>query len=304
MPDALPKTAGVALIPCFNEGRNPVELRAALRAVPNLRITFIDDGSTGESRDALDALAADGSVRVVRNGERAGKVASLLDAMRSLDSGVDRVVLIDCDVMLSTGTVEKVLRELDRSDLVLVNAVAMPRARTLWERGAIFSARRHERLREEALSRYPALCSNGRLIGLSRRLVDAILRSDVPRHTEDSHFMLVCIENGFSYAYLADAILEYRAPGTLDDYLRQSNRFSEGRSLLHQRWSDEVLARWYDPRPADLARTFARQALCDPLGALTFLAMLAAKALQSPQTRTQQGTWAVAGSTKSLGNLR
>jgi cellulose synthase/poly-beta-1,6-N-acetylglucosamine synthase-like glycosyltransferase len=305
MPDALPKTAGVALIPCYNEGRNPVELCAAVRAVRNLQAVFIDDGSTGQSRVALDALAQLApNVRVVRNPERAGKVASLLNAMRALDAGVERVLLIDCDVVVREATLEKVLRELERTDLVLANAVAMPHPRTFWERGAIFSARRHERLRAQAISRYPALCSNGRLIGMSRRLVEAILRSSVPRHTEDAHFMLVCIANGFSHAYLPDAVLEYRTPDTLDDYLRQSNRFSEGRALLRERWTPEVLARWYDPEPADLARTFAQQALADPVGALTFLTMLAAKALQSPQARTQQGAWAVAGSTKSLRDLR
>ena len=45
MPDAFPKTAGVALIPCYNEGRNPVEL-SDVAGVPDLHIVFIDDGST------------------------------------------------------------------------------------------------------------------------------------------------------------------------------------------------------------------------------------------------------------------
>ena len=305
MPDALPKTAGVALIPCYNEGRNPVELCAVVRAVPDLRAVFIDDGSTDDSAAALDSLAPLGpAIRVERNRERVGKVASLLRAMRELDASVERVLLIDCDVAVSAATLGKVLHALQRSDLVLANAVAMPRPRTIWERGAIFSARRHERLRAQAIVRYPALCSNGRLIGMSRRLVDAILRSNVPRHTEDAHFMLVCIANDFPYAYLSDALLEYRTPGTLDDYLRQSNRFSEGRALLRERWPHDMLERWYDPQPADLARTFAQEALADPIGALVFLAMLAAKSVQSPKARSQQGTWAVAGSTKSLKESR
>ncbi len=305
MPDALPKTAGVALIPCYNEGRNPVELCAAIRAVPNLQAVFIDDGSTDDSADALDSLTQFApQIRVRRNAERVGKVSSLLAAMRELDSAVERVLLIDCDVVLPAATLANVLRELERTDLVLANAVALPHPRTFWERGAIFSARRHERLRAQAVARYPALCSNGRLIGMSRRLVEAILASNVPRHTEDAHFMLVCIAQGFSHAYLSGAVLEYRTPDTLDDYLRQSNRFTEGRALLRERWPPEMLERWYDPQPVDLARTFAAQALCDPVGAAAFLTMLAAKAVQSPKSRTQRGAWAVAGSTKSLKELR
>jgi hypothetical protein len=109
---------------------------------------------------------------------------------------------------------------------------------------------------------------------------------------------------GFTYSYLAGSRIEYRAPETLRDYLRQSNRFSEGRSLLLERWPGETLARYYDPRPGDLAGTFLAEAVVDPAGAAAFLAMLAAKAVQPPPDRSQQGAWAVAGSTKSLRDVR
>ncbi len=304
MPDAslkpAIKPASVAIVPCFNEGRNPIDLSAALLAVPDLSVIFIDDASEGASRDALDSVSrSDARAQVVRNATRAGKVSSLLTVLQALDPAVGRVLLIDCDVVVTAATLQAVLRELDRVDLVLANAVAMPNPRTPWERGAIFSARRHERLRAKALDRYPALCSNGRLLGMTRRLVDAILRSDVPRHTEDAHFMLVCLAEGYGYSYRADATLHYRAPDTLADYLRQSNRFSDGRALLRERWSAEILRRYYDPRPEDLLGTFFSEALRDPIGAVVFAAMLGVKAAR-PSTQASEGTWAVANSTKVL----
>ena len=61
--------------------------------------------------------------------------------------------------------------------------------------------------------------------------------------------MLVCLTERLAFAYRPDAVLEYRAPDTLADYLRQSNRFSEGRALLRQRWCADVLERYYDPKP-------------------------------------------------------
>ncbi|MBV8371830.1 MAG: glycosyltransferase family 2 protein [Candidatus Eremiobacteraeota bacterium] len=301
MPDAFRTAAGVAVVPCYNEGRNPIELTAALSAVPDVTVVFVDDASETESRDALDSLSQTNSrVRIVRNPARIGKVASLLNVLRSLDPAVQRVLLLDCDVVVTPATVRTVLDEVARADLVLANSVALPGARTLWERGAIFSARRHERLRRNAIARYPALCSNGRLLAMRRRLVDAVVRSDVPRHTEDAHFMLVCLAQGYAYSYCDGAVLHYRAPDSLDDYLRQSNRFSEGRSLLQARWPAEVLARYYDPRPVDLLRTFAAQAAVDPIGAGVFLLMLAAKSVQGRAGRSQTGAWAVAASTKSL----
>jgi len=305
MPDVLAKTAGVAVIPCYNEGRNPIDLCAALLAVPDLRVVFVDDGSDETSRDALKSLEQFAPrVVVLRNVARIGKVASLLNVLRSLDPAIERILTVDCDVVVEPAALDAVLRALDRADLVFVNAVAMPRPRTLWERGAIFSARRNERLRSQAYATYPALCCNGRLLGMSRRLVDAIVRSDVPRHTEDAHFMLVALAHGFPYAYLPQARPHYRAPDTLRDYLRQSNRFSEGRALLHERWPAETLTRYYDPRPYDLLRTLLAQGIRDPLGALAFLAMLAAKALQPKPERSEPGDWAVATSTKTLKDPR
>jgi cellulose synthase/poly-beta-1,6-N-acetylglucosamine synthase-like glycosyltransferase len=301
MPDASPKPASVAVVPCYNEGRNPIDLSAALLTVPDLCVVFVDDGSEGKSRDALDSLSRlDTRVRVVRNAARVGKVSCVLSIMRSLDPAVGRVLLLDCDVVVPSATLQTVLAELERADLVLANAVAMSTPRTVWEKGAIFSARRNERLRARAIRRCPALCSNGRLLGMTRRLVEAILRSDVPRHTEDAHFMLVCLAEGYAYSYRGDAALEYRAPDTLEDYLRQSNRFSEGRSLLRARWSPGVLERYYDPKLADLLDTFLAEAVADPVGALVFSFMLAVKAAQRHPARSQQGAWAVAASTKVL----
>jgi cellulose synthase/poly-beta-1,6-N-acetylglucosamine synthase-like glycosyltransferase len=247
-----------------------------------------------------DLAASDERISIARNTARKGKAASLLAAMRRFDPAVERVLLVDCDVQLSAASIAAILDELQRSDLVLANPKALERGQTFWERGAVFSANRHDRLRDELVDRYPARCANGRLFGMSRRLTDAIAESDVPRHTEDAHFMLVCLSRGFRYAYRRDAVLHYRAPQTLDDYLRQSNRFSEGRTLLRERWPEEMLERYYDLGAVDVARTFVAEALADPLGAFAFLAMIAAKAVQGPGSRSQGAAWAVAGSTKAL----
>lgn len=291
----------VALIPCFNEGHNPLRLAGVLTKVADLQTTFLDDGSDPDSAAVLGALSQRyPAIAVVRSAARAGKVASLLHAMRSLGPDVERVLLIDCDIAVSAAAIEQVLDELNRADLVLVNATAMPGPRTLWERGAAFSANRHDRLRARALHRYPALFTNGRLLGMSRRLIGAVLRSDVPPHTEDAHFMLTCLAAGYRYAYLPEATVGYRAPASLEDYLRQSNRFSAGRHLLRERWGDAVLARSYDPRPSDLAATAAAQAVRDPIGAVMFAAMLTAKALHRSKSDGRSGIWPVAGSTKAL----
>lgn len=301
MPDAPGRPTSVAVVPCFNEDRNPANLAPVLLSVPDLHVLFLDDASDDASSAVLRDLAASNErITVERNAARKGKAASLITAMRGLDPAVERVLLVDCDVQLRDASVAAVLDELQCGDLVLANPKALAHAKTFWERGAVFSANRHDRLRDGMVDRYPARCANGRLFGMSRRLTDAIAESDVPRHTEDAHFMLVCLSRGFRYAYRRDAVLHYRAPQTLADYLRQSNRFSEGRALLRERWPEQMLERYYDLGAADVARTFAAEALADPLGAVAFLTMIAAKTVQRPGSRSQGAAWAVAGSTKAL----
>lgn len=297
----LRRPASVAVVPCYNEERNPVDLATTLLAVPDLHIIFVDDASDAPSERILRELSASNErISVRRNASRSGKVAGLLAAMRSFDAGVERVLFVDCDVRLAPEAATAVLDEIGSSDLVLANAKAIAEPRSIWERGAIFSANRHDRLRDRFLDRYPARCTNGRMLGMSRRLIDAIVASDVPRHTEDSHFMLVCLDLGYRYAYRSDAVLHYRAPRTLDDYLRQSNRFSQGRDLLLDRWPEETLSRTYDLRAGDVLATSLAEAMHDPLGAAAFAIMLVAKAVQPEQRRSQSAAWAVAASTKAL----
>jgi glycosyltransferase involved in cell wall biosynthesis len=290
----------VALVPCYNEGANPRVLVSTLSRVDALEVILIDDaGDDAASRAVLAELEGRPHVRVVHNAVRLGKVAGLLAAMRDLDVNAGAIVTIDCDVETTPAAIEAVLEEAARSDLVLANTLPLPLNRTFWEHGAAFSALRHARLRDELLDRYPALCTNGRLLGMSRRMVDAVLRSNVPEHTEDAHFMLVCLQSGYSYALREDAVAFFRAPQTVADYLKQTDRYAQGRELLAQRWSQAELARYYDLRTSDALRTALEQAIRDPLGAVAFGMLLIAKAARR-SAPIERGGWPVSATTKVL----
>lgn len=300
MTDVSRPTGCVVLVPCYNEGENARTLVSTLSGAGALDVVLIDDASDDPaSRAVLFDLQTQPNVRVMRAAERRGKVAGIVAAMRTLDDGIGAVLTIDCDVETSVASIEAVLDELSRSDLVLANALPLQLNRTFWERGAVFSALRHARLRDQLLDRYPALCTNGRLLGMSRRMVEAILRSNVPLHTEDAHFMLVCLHEGFSYALRSDAVVRFRAPQTPADYLKQTDRYAQGRELLAQRWPQSDLTRYYDLRATDAFRTALEQAVRDPLGALAFGALLGAKVMRRGKP-IERGGWPVASSTKVL----
>jgi hypothetical protein len=97
----------------------------------------------------------------------------------------------------------------------------------------------------------------------------------------------------------SDAVVRFRAPQTPADYLKQTDRYAQGRELLAQRWPQGDLARYYDLRATDAFRTAVEQAVRDPLGALAFGALLGAKVLRRGKP-IERGGWPVASSTKVL----
>ena len=118
-------------------------------------------------------------------------------------------------------------------------------------------------------------------------------RSNVPRHTEDAHFMLVCMTRAASRLPTVPTPPRSTArPIRFDDYLRQSNRFSEGRALSARALAARdpgALLRSQSRRSARHVRTPRRCA--DPLGAVAS-PMFGAKALQRrkpPHARRRVG---------------
>src|SRR5215469_6202135 len=92
MSDAPGRPTSVAVVPCFNEDRNPANLAPVLLSVPDLHVHFLDDASEAASGAVLrDLAASDERIKIERNTARKGKAASLLAAMRRLDSAVERV---------------------------------------------------------------------------------------------------------------------------------------------------------------------------------------------------------------------
>ncbi|MCB9777804.1 MAG: glycosyltransferase [Alphaproteobacteria bacterium] len=94
----------VLVVPCFNEARR-LDADAFLRALaaqPSLRLRFVDDGSTDDTRAVLDALAARapaGRVQVQILPQNGGKAEAVRQGMlAALDGGPAMVGFWDADL--------------------------------------------------------------------------------------------------------------------------------------------------------------------------------------------------------------
>lgn len=291
----------VAVIPCYNEGVNPAAIAASIIAEPGIEIVFVDDASDDESRRTLEELSSHPNVTVLRNAARSGKSASVRRGFESLPADVSKVMVVDGDIILPSASVRAVIDELDRVDLVAANPLVLRDERRSWPaRGALFSANLTTRMRSHFFDRYPARYTNGRLVGMSRRLVDAVLEMTLPPQAEDAHIALVCLARGMTCAYRDDAVLYVRAPSSLSDYAAQAIRFGDAGRTLTECWSKSELAKYFYLRARDVASAFVAEAVKAPLAALAFCSMFGVTRIASMQRReaTDYRFWPIATSTK------
>jgi cellulose synthase/poly-beta-1,6-N-acetylglucosamine synthase-like glycosyltransferase len=122
----------------------------------------------------------------------------------------------------------------------------------------------------------------------------------MPSHTEDAHLALLCIERGMRLAYCAEAEIFMRAPATLHEYLLQSDRYSEGESLLAAYWPQSVVKRWYRLRAIDVLGATLAQSARTPGDAIVWAAMYAVKLVPFRRREAAGPAWPVSNSTKHL----
>jgi len=115
---------GVSIIvPCFNEERSIESTGQALSAAAvalgePVEIIFVDDGSSDQTSQQLQALAAaDGKVRTLRHNLNRGYGAALKTGIEN--SRYDRIVITDADGTYPNERIPELVRELDNADMAV-----------------------------------------------------------------------------------------------------------------------------------------------------------------------------------------
>ncbi len=113
---------GVMVIPTYNEIDNLGQIVQRLRkAVPEVDVLVVDDGSPDGTGELADRLAAqDPQVRVVHRSEKAGLGAAYLHGFRvALDAGYDVVGEMDADGSHQPEQLPRLVDALAEADLVI-----------------------------------------------------------------------------------------------------------------------------------------------------------------------------------------
>lgn len=176
-------------------------------------------------------------VRVVDRRERGGFAQSLARLLAGT-SQADLVLMLNDDVVLTDPEyLDKMVRAFDSPAVGLVCGSLRPLpARGFVERATGCGASAYRYVGEHIRRGQSGLTCDGKAMALSRALADGLTFPADPRALAnvDGYIYLSCVQQGFAYRYARDAVLDFRSPATLADFLKWQSRNYASRAV----WRD------------------------------------------------------------------
>ncbi len=224
------------IIPARNEQNNIGKLlQQILQQESNVfsltEILVYSDGSTDKTVETATAVNS-AVVRVLVGVESKGKVARLEEMFA--EARGDIIIEFDADVQLVTGTVmQELVRAAQEEQAQLVSANVRPSApKTFAEKMAYFGwdawqeALRHVHP-EPILHR-----SIGSARAFRREYFNGFAFPLDVASAEDTYCYLYAMQKKMKVVYAKDAMVYYRLPTTLGDYIKQMKRFMYNGTIL------------------------------------------------------------------------
>lgn len=226
------------LIPALNEEKNILTLLESISAqklsddfIVN-KIFVISDGSTDKTNEIVSEYEKKHrNVELVINEKRIGKISSVGKGFHLIDS--DYLVMFDADIQIKNDTIFELCRVIatKKYDLVAGNPVPNP-SRSIFnvaEQASMLSWHLVQAIKKtQPESIYSA---HGRILMLSKSLYKNIDVHELSTPGDDQFIYLQC--KG-SFMYAPNAIVYYRLPGNIGDYLKQNVRFRRAKGVCLQ----------------------------------------------------------------------
>ena len=242
-------------------------------------------------------------VQVIDRTTRGGFANSFARLLATCQADV--VLMLNDDVVLEDQHyLDKIIAAFDSPSVGLVCGSLRPLpARGLVERatGRACAAFRYvgDHLRE-GLS---GLTCDGKAMALSRDYANVLtLPSDAHLLANvDGFIYLDCVQRGFAYRYARDAVLRFRSPATIADFINWQSRNYRSRDIWRETFG-ELVDREYPSSWPRLVYGHFRELLHDPVATLIMagLTLYMRGALRQSAAHTFSATWEPVRTTKEL----
>lgn len=211
------------------------------------------DGCTDNTADLVNEFAKSHPVvRVINDGMRRGKAGRLNDFYANNTSDV--FVSFDGDVELGSDVVlDQLVLCFDSPKVGLVGGYDLPkRGRTFVERVIVAGIDLWYFTREALNNGDSVHNHHGCVSALSKKFCEKV-QFDTTMVSDDEYLYLRAIELGFTFTFCKTAPVYYRAPTTINDYLRQSARFMGFKQSLDEHFGSWIDAHYVVPRKNKVA---------------------------------------------------
>ncbi len=205
-------------------------------------IVVYSDASTDATDEVI--LKHKTMVQLVRSKRRVGK-PSLVNRMCQ-NATTDALIVLDADIVITqTDFLEQLVAPLRqmKADLTSAKVRALP-AQTALEKTLAVSMEFKESLFSSYRSGTTVYTCHGRARAFSRRFYQ-ICQIPADVLADDAYSYLLCRKNGFGYAFVPEAVCEYRLPNNLADHEKQSLRFFQGKQQLDTYFGTEQVNQTY-----------------------------------------------------------
>ncbi len=227
-------------IPAYNEEKNIGKLIDEILSQDigdNIMASLIiSDSSTDRTEEIVSSyIKKNKNINLIRTKVRQGKSQALNLIFRAAQKD-DVLILLDADVLLGSNTLKFLLERILRSeDIGLVGGNPVPVSPksflNIAEQASFFSWAILTRMKD--ISPYGLYHSHGRILAISKQFCSNISIPNTVHSGDDQYLYLSCIKNGLKFEYEPKAVVFYKLPKTIGDYLKQGVRFR--RSIIENK---------------------------------------------------------------------
>lgn len=293
-------------IPAHNEAENIAHLIGALlqqdvRSGVIEKIIVISDGSTDDTVAEVKKIA-DHRIQVIEGTEQVGQAERQNQIFTK--STTDVVILLNADVLPeSNGCIEQMLLPFttsDPADLVAARVQPVSGTKTWISRVLDRSSTWKRQVFENINNADNLYVCHGRARAFSRRLYTHLRWPTIM--AEDAYSYIFAKKHGCKFVYTAQATILYSSPKTIDDHLKQSERFFYSAAELRKLPEVANDKNWYHiPRPL-LFKAMLKECVIHPVYFISYCALLFlvswSRLLQG--STKQVARWQPSVSTKTL----
>lgn len=292
-------------IPAYNEAANlnfllPAVLEQRQKICDILQVVVVSDGSNDATVSIVESwMEKDSRLSVLAHTQRAGKLKRLSEIYTNMNT--DIIVILDADVLpANSDFIDTLVKPFADTDVVMVSANNQPLpGTTFFEKVLNVWSANWYNTRKDIHGGDTAHNARGCGVALRRSFVKQVTFPE--NIVSDSKWLYFsALRQNKRFCFAQDAVIHFRHPDNLTDYLRQKNRSKKERQTLSRYFGKVVTEKHQIPRKKKLTteiHSFMHHPLEMICAGFLFL-YLRYQSKTHGKLTAHNGLWEVAQSTK------